>query len=454
MVAVTSVTAIPLAAATADRLSATDAVMSMRPAASGPTAIFSMYTHGPGSNIVPCSDTAITATAPPRPLEVSVVPSIGSTAMSTCGLVPSPTTSPLNNIGASSFSPSPMMTVPVMLTVPRIRRMASTAAPSAPSLSPRPTHLAAAIAAASVVRTSSMARLRSGALFVMAETLPTCRTAPQGGRGCEHGGMAHIDDEDPIDEADGEIPEERDEVEVVEPSMGGSDDEELTYDCTTWAGESRGLLASLLESRGIRHVWQGTVVSVLVEDEEAVDELIDEVMASARPALDPDAAKVVYEVGGWPAALQTMLADSLTVAELPYEWDERGDLVVYAEHEEDVEVILDDMPDPDDPEVAGEVSSDDGLAVHELLDRLFLASGRLASKDDATSVLAVDDVVAVLERMAPPFGVEPPQWRLLVGRAATLRDALAAAPGEPGALDDAELRVAAAQARDAVRQYI
>ncbi len=266
--------------------------------------------------------------------------------------------------------------------------------------------------------------------------------------------MAHIDDEDPIDEADGEIPEERDEVEVVEPSMGGSDDEELTYDCTTWAGESRGLLASLLESRGIRHVWQGTVVSVLVEDEEAVDELIDEVMASARPALDPDAAKVVYEVGGWPAALQTMLADSLTVAELPYEWDERGDLVVYAEHEEDVEVILDDMPDPDDPEVAGEVSSDDGLAVHELLDRLFLASGRLASKDDATSVLAVDDVVAVLERMAPPFGVEPPQWRLLVGRAATLRDALAAAPGEPGALDDAELRVAAAQARDAVRQYI
>ena len=117
--------------------------------------------------MVPCSDTAITATAPPRPLEVSVVPSIGSTAMSTCGLEPSPTTSPLNSMGASSFSPSPMMTVPVMLTVPRIRRMASTAAPSAPSLSPRPTHLAAAMAAASVVRTSSMARLRSGAVFVM-----------------------------------------------------------------------------------------------------------------------------------------------------------------------------------------------------------------------------------------------------------------------------------------------
>ena len=42
-------------------------------------------------------------------------------------------------------------------------RMASTAAPSAPSLSPRPIHRDAAMAAASVTRTMSRARLRSGA---------------------------------------------------------------------------------------------------------------------------------------------------------------------------------------------------------------------------------------------------------------------------------------------------
>ena len=41
-------------------------------------------------------------------------------------------------------------------------RMASTAAPSAPSLSPRPIHREAAMAAASVVRISSRAMLRSG----------------------------------------------------------------------------------------------------------------------------------------------------------------------------------------------------------------------------------------------------------------------------------------------------
>src|SRR4051812_9766295 len=104
----------------------------------------------------------MTASALGMPLAASVVPSSGSTAMSTCGGLPSPMRSPLNSIGASSFSPSPMTTVPSMLTVPSTSRMASTAAWSAPSLSPRPTIRAAARAAASVVRTSSRARLRSG----------------------------------------------------------------------------------------------------------------------------------------------------------------------------------------------------------------------------------------------------------------------------------------------------
>src|SRR5918994_4938766 len=55
-----------------------------------------------------------------------------------------------------------MTTTPSIETVSRSIRMASTAAPSAPSLSPRPIHLALASAAYSVVRTSSIARLRSG----------------------------------------------------------------------------------------------------------------------------------------------------------------------------------------------------------------------------------------------------------------------------------------------------
>ena len=44
-----------------------------------------MYTHGPGSNIVPRSASAITAIALGMPSAVRRVPSSGSTAMSTCG---------------------------------------------------------------------------------------------------------------------------------------------------------------------------------------------------------------------------------------------------------------------------------------------------------------------------------------------------------------------------------
>lgn len=242
-------------------------------------------------------------------------------------------------------------------------------------------------------------------------------------------------------------------VETRSPGAGGGTDD-LLYDCTTWAGESRGLLTSLLSSHGIAHVWQGTVLSVLPGDEAVVDGLIDDVMASARPALEPDAAKVVYEVGSWPAALQSMLADSLTVADLPYEWDERGDLVVYAEHEEEVEVLLDDLPDPDAPEFAGEVSANDGIAVHELLDRLFMAASKLASKDDSASILAVDDVAATLERMGPPFGFEPPQWKALVRMSSRLRDALAAGPGDEVALTDPEIRTLSGDLKALLRQYV
>ena len=67
----------------------------MASAASGPVAIFSIYTQGPGLNIVPRSERAMTAMALGRPREVRVVPSIGSTAMSTAGGWPSPMCSPL-----------------------------------------------------------------------------------------------------------------------------------------------------------------------------------------------------------------------------------------------------------------------------------------------------------------------------------------------------------------------
>ena len=63
-------------------------------------------------------------------LAVMVVPSSGSSAMSMRGPVPwaAPTRSPMNSIGASSRSPSPITTVPSMSSVFNAARIASTAA--------------------------------------------------------------------------------------------------------------------------------------------------------------------------------------------------------------------------------------------------------------------------------------------------------------------------------------
>src|ERR1700738_2153908 len=91
----------------------------------------------------------------------SVVPSSGSTAISTFGPAFNPTFSPMNSIGASSRSPSPITIVPWIGNLLSSRRIASTAAWSAAFSLPWPRSLAAETAARSVTRTISSVRMRS-----------------------------------------------------------------------------------------------------------------------------------------------------------------------------------------------------------------------------------------------------------------------------------------------------
>lgn len=219
----------------------------------------------------------------------------------------------------------------------------------------------------------------------------------------------------------------------ADPDAAPELDGQLAYDCAGWAGETRGLLKSLLVTNEIPHVWQGTTLTVRESDEARVDELIDEVSGTARPALDPSEPKVVYEVGAWPASLQSLLAESLTHADLPYEWDEHGDLVVLEADEEAVSLVMEDLPDPDESTIA----SDDGVAVHELLDAVFMSTDRLARNGaDAAGTVALADAAEVIERLALPFGFEPGEWRAFVARVTELRDALTGGPMIGGAVAD------------------
>src|SRR5665213_3422065 len=104
---------------------------------------------------------AMVAMAPGMFVAHSTVPSSGSTAMSTLAPLLLPTFSPMNNIGASSISPSPITTVPSIGRLLSSRRIASTAAWSESLSLPWPRSRAADTAARSVTRTISIERTRS-----------------------------------------------------------------------------------------------------------------------------------------------------------------------------------------------------------------------------------------------------------------------------------------------------
>src|SRR5258705_9932574 len=145
------------------RFSATGRSRSTLPRAGAPTTSFSMYVSG-ACRRPPGSDTAMTAHALGRPFATGFVPSRGSTAMWTSGPSPRPTRSPMKSIGASSRSPSPMTIIPLKRASSIVLRIASTAAWSASLLFPWPIQCAAAIAAASVMRTSSRLGVRSAGM--------------------------------------------------------------------------------------------------------------------------------------------------------------------------------------------------------------------------------------------------------------------------------------------------
>lgn len=259
-----------------------------------------------------------------------------------------------------------------------------------------------------------------------------------------------IEDIDDIDDIDEPVADEptADVVEVV--TVLGDEDDHVDYEIADWSGESRAVLDSMLGAEGVRHVWQGTTLVVRAGDQDAVDRLIEVVNQAAGQSLDPDRTRIVYEVGEWSAAMQTSLADALGVADIAFEWDEAGDLVVYEDDEARVEEILDAMPDPDDPEL----TDADGVEVQEVLSRLWQAAGTLAKDPaDAAAVLAAVESANQLEHTGLPFGFEPQVWRGIVGDALTLRVAFESEDPDDQLSDD-ELQERCGQLRDTLRAYV
>ncbi len=263
---------------------------------------------------------------------------------------------------------------------------------------------------------------------------------PEGDLDDEDLGEDDLDDEDLGDEL-----EDLGGEPAIAPVLDG---ESLTYDLAAWSRESRSLLDSLLTSGDITHGWQGTTLQVRPADADAVAELIAEAEASAVPSLDIDEERIVYEVGGWSAGTQTALAQALSDADIAYEWDENGDLVVYATDEDAVEAIFDGLDDDE------EEGSDDGIVVTETLSRLWEAASALAHKPgSADAIVAVADTSEEMEALALPFGFEPNVWHTLVDSAGAMRMALA--NDDPDSQwSDEDLKEGATELRDLLRPFI
>ena len=100
--------------------------------------------------------------------------------------------------------------------------------------------------------------------------------------------------------------------------------------------------------------------------------------------------------------------------------------------------------DVDEDQVAAEEAAADAMS------RLFLAADRLSNQPgDPVLVAEVDELAAMVDGTAPPFGVERLAWQRVASLAAAVSTA-----AEKEEEDEDEVRAAALALRDLLRQYV
>ncbi len=223
--------------------------------------------------------------------------------------------------------------------------------------------------------------------------------------------------------------------------------EQVEYDCSPWAGETRRVLRSVLEDRGIPHAFQGTVLVVPAELEEAVDEIVEDVASTARSALGSSREQLAFDVSPWSTESQNTLVDELVEAHVPHEWNAEGHLVIHEEDSEVVEEILDQLGEPDGGDEMG------GLELNEHLSSMFVLVDRLCNDPyDRKARKRFPKAAATVKRVATPFGVEPDAWRDLQRSISELVALLA--DSDRAASADLSVTEAAEKVRDGLRRFV
>jgi hypothetical protein len=228
----------------------------------------------------------------------------------------------------------------------------------------------------------------------------------------------------------------------------------LVYELNEWSRESRSMVQQLLEGDEVPFVWEGTNLVVPAPFEARADEAIEQVEATALPPLDPEADKLLYELGEWSDDEVSQLVEVLAAGDVPYDFDVDGNLVVLADDEQQVEQLLDAVEFPDalaaddgDDEDEG---GDAGPAAHDVMSDLFVAADRLRhNAHDHEGVLGLVDAATAIETVRLPYGFEPTVWKRVVEGAASLRMAL-----EADDTDDDAIEAEADEYRTLLREFV
>lgn len=221
------------------------------------------------------------------------------------------------------------------------------------------------------------------------------------------------------------------------------------YDVSGWSLDQRAELSEALADADLAHVWDGDEVVVPEELETDADELFERMEALLGPfavVLADDETGVEYGLDEWPSADRQTLTQALIEAEVPHRW--AGTTVMVAT---DAEGAVDELLDAIEQGTLVLAGADDAAVAPEgALSTLFTSADRLA-KDPEDDVGRDDlrELVPLLERSKPPYGISVGTWARALESADALLDLV-----DDESASASDLIGAAQGLRGLVRQYV
>ena len=215
-------------------------------------------------------------------------------------------------------------------------------------------------------------------------------------------------------------------------TVATSSGDQVAYELEGWGAQLCQTLAGMLDLAGVPFVWEAGTLVVPAPFEAEVDRCIAAVEGDDAEVLDEEAELAAFEIEG--VSLEELEdLDGLLIAKgIAHAWSDQGELLVAVENEDAVAALIDGLLAAD-----GEDADDDGLALHEALDALFVATDKLV-KDPLEAKLGrrFSDAADRLDAMGLPYGMAPAEWASLLALVADVRTAISG--DELPAADDAD----------------